>query len=144
MIRMIFLCRNTKPSKAVRRAKFVDDFFHIRIIVSMNAYLILFFAIVFEVVATSLVKVSNGFSNLVPTVILLVFYGMSFYLLSLSVKEIPLGIAYAIWSGVGIVIISIAGVFIFKQHLDAPAIGGITLIMLGCLIINLFSKSSAH
>lgn len=110
----------------------------------MNAYLILFFAIVFEVVATSLVKVSNGFSNPLPTAILLVFYGMSFYLLSLSVREIPLGIAYAIWSGVGIVIISIAGTLIFKQHLDAPAIGGITLIMLGCLIINLFSKSSVH
>ena len=138
---MRFLYHNIKPAN---KAKFIDGLFHIRIIVSMNAYLILFFAIVFEVVATSLVKVSNGFSNPLPTAILLVFYGMSFYLLSLSVREIPLGIAYAIWSGVGIVIISIAGAFIFKQHLDAPAIGGITLIMLGCLIINLFSKSSVH
>ena len=106
----------------------------------MNAYLILFAAIVFEIMATSLVKLSNGFTNLLPTSVLLV----SFYLLSLSVKTIPLGIAYAIWSGVGIVVISFVGIFAFKQNLDFPAILGIALIMIGCVIINIFSKSSVH
>lgn len=110
----------------------------------MNAYLILFAAIVFEIMATSLVKLSNGFTNLFPTSVLLVFYGISFYLLSLSVKTIPLGIAYAIWSGVGIVVISFVGIFVFKQNLDFPAILGIALIMIGCVIINIFSKSSVH
>lgn len=110
----------------------------------MNAYLILFAAIVFEIMATSLVKLSNGFTNLLPTSVLLVFYGISFYLLSLSVKTIPLGIAYAIWSGVGIVVISLVGIFAFKQHLDFPAMLGIALIMIGCVIINIFSKSSVH
>ena len=110
----------------------------------MNAYLILFAAIAFEIMATSLVKLSNGFTNLLPTSVLLVFYGISFYLLSLSVKTIPLGIAYAIWSGVGIVVISFVGIFAFKQNLDFPAILGIALIMIGCVIINIFSKSSVH
>ncbi len=110
----------------------------------MNAYLILFVAIVFEIMATSLVKLSNGFTNLLPTSVLLVFYGISFYLLSLSVKTIPLGIAYAIWSGVGIFVISFVGIFAFKQNLDFPAILGIALIMIGCVIINIFSKSSVH
>lgn len=110
----------------------------------MNSYILLFIAIIFEVIATSLIKISNGFSILLPTVILLMLYGASFYLLSLAVKTIPVGIAYAIWSGVGIVIIALVGIFFFKQHLDLPAILGISLIMAGCLIINLFSKVSAH
>ena len=110
----------------------------------MNAYLFLLLAVVFEVVATSLVKLSNGFTNPAPTAILLVFYGISFYLLSLSVKTIPIGIAYAIWSGCGIIIISLIGLLFFKQHLDVPAVCGIALIMVGCLVINLFSKVSGH
>lgn len=110
----------------------------------MNAYLTLFIAIVFEIMATSLVKVSNGFTKLIPTLVLLVFYGISFYMLSLSVKAIPLGIAYAIWSGVGIVIISLVGIFAFKQHLDFPAMLGIALILAGVVVVNLFSKTSVH
>lgn len=122
----------------------VDEIFVLGNCFIMNAYLILFAAIVFEIMATSLVKLSNGFTNLLPTSVLLVFYGISFYLLSLSVKTIPLGIAYAIWSGVGIVVISLVGIFAFKQHLDFPAMLGIALIMIGCVIINIFSKSSVH
>lgn len=110
----------------------------------MNSYIFLFVAIIFEVVATSLIKTSNGFTNLLPTVSLLALYGAAFYLLSLAVKTIPIGIAYAIWSGVGIVIIALVGIFFFKQHLDVPAVLGISFITVGCLIINLFSKVSAH
>lgn len=110
----------------------------------MSSYIFLFVAIIFEVVATSLIKTSNGFTNILPTVSLLALYGAAFYLLSLAVKTIPIGISYAIWSGAGIVIIALVGIFFFKQHLDVPAVLGISLIMAGCLIINLFSKVSAH
>ena len=107
----------------------------------MNSYIFLFVAIIFEVVATSLIKTSNGFTNLLPTVSLLALYGAAFYLLSLAVKTIPIGIAYAIWSGVGIVIIALVGIFFFKQPLDVPAVLGISFITVGCLIINLDRKS---
>ena len=110
----------------------------------MNSYISLLLAIVFEVIATSLLKMSDGFTKLLPTIFMLVFYGITFYFLSLAVKTIPIGVAYAIWSGVGIVVISLVGLIVFKQHLDLPAIGGIALIMLGCLVINLFSKVSGH
>ena len=107
----------------------------------MKAYAILFCAILFEVCATSLIKKSDGFTNLVPSVALIFCYAISFYLLSISVKTIPLGVAYAIWSGVAI---SLVGFFVYRQVLDCPAIIGIVLITAGCLIINLLSKSSAH
>lgn len=110
----------------------------------MNAYLSLLLAVVFEVMATSLVKLSDGFTNLLPTAALLVFYGISFYLMSLAVKVIPIGIAYAVWSGFGIIIISLIGLAFFKQHLDLPAVCGIALILVGVLVINLFSKMSGH
>lgn len=110
----------------------------------MNSYIFLLLAIIAEVIATSLLKMSDGFTKLLPTVFTLLFYGIAFYLLSLTLKTIPIGVAYAIWSGVGIVVISLIGLIAFKQHLDFPAIGGITLIMLGCLVINLFSKVSGH
>ena len=110
----------------------------------MKAYAILLCAIIFEVCATSLIKKSDGFTNLVPSGALIFCYAISFYLLSISVKTIPLGVAYAIWSGVGIVAISLVGFFVYRQVLDCPAIIGIVLITAGCLIINLFSKSSAH
>ena len=110
----------------------------------MSSYVFLLLAIVSEVVATSLLKVSDGFSKLLPTTFTLLFYGIAFYLLSLTLKTIPIGVAYAIWSGVGIIVISLIGLIVFKQHLDFPAICGITLIMLGCLVINLFSKVSGH
>ncbi|WP_312708146.1 SMR family transporter [Stenotrophomonas sp.] len=110
----------------------------------MNPYLLLAAAIGLEVIATSLLKASEGMSRLAPTLGALACYGACFYLLALTMKSIPTGIAYAIWSGVGIVLISVVGLVVFKQRLDAPALVGISLICAGVLVINLFSKSSAQ
>ncbi len=110
----------------------------------MNAYALLACAIALEVAATSLLKASDGMSRIWPTLGALVGYGVCFWLLSLVMKSIPTGIAYAIWSGVGIVLISLVGLFVFKQKLDVPALLGIGLICAGVLVINLFSRSAAH
>jgi small multidrug resistance pump len=107
-------------------------------------WLYLAIAICSEVVATSFLKTSDGFSRLWPSVIVIGGYGISFYFLSLTLAAIPLGIAYAVWSGVGLVLISIVGSLYHHQHLDMPALAGIGLIMLGVLIINLYSKSVTH
>lgn len=110
----------------------------------MNAYTLLACAIALEVAATSLLKASDGMTRLWPTLGSLAGYGVCFWLLSLVMKSIPTGIAYAIWSGIGIVLISLIGLFVFKQKLDLAAILGIGLICAGVLVINLFSRSSAH
>ncbi len=104
-------------------------------------WLILALAIVTEVTATSALKSAEGFSRLIPSVIVVVGYGVSFYLLSLTLRTIPIGVTYAIWSGVGIVLIALIGHFLFRQSLDAPAVIGMALIGLGVLVINVFSKS---
>ena len=101
-------------------------------------------AIVSEVVATSSLKSSDGFSRFLPSVAVVVGYGIAFYCLSLVMKTVPIGVAYAIWSGAGIVLISLIGLFVFKQKLDLAAIVGIGLICAGVLVINLFSRSAAH
>lgn len=110
----------------------------------MNAYLLLACAIVLEVIATSLLKASDGMSRLWPTLGSLVGYGLCFWLLSMVMKSIPTGIAYAIWSGVGIVLISLIGLFVFRQKLDLPALICIALICAGVVVINVFSRSAAH
>ena len=110
----------------------------------MNAYLSLAVAIVAEVVATSALRASTGFTVLVPSAIAIVGYVVAFYFLSLTLKTMPVGIAYALWSGVGIVLISFAGWLIYKQVLDAPALIGMALIGAGVIVINLFSKSTVH
>ncbi|MCC7633779.1 EmrE family multidrug efflux SMR transporter [Stenotrophomonas rhizophila] len=110
----------------------------------MNMYLLLGLAIVFEVIATSLLKASEGFTRLWPSIGTVVGYAAAFYLLALTLKSIPTGVAYAIWSGVGIVLISVIGWVVFKQKLDAPALLGMGLIVAGVAVINLFSKSAAH
>jgi small multidrug resistance pump len=107
-------------------------------------YLLLGIAIVAEVIATSAMKASEGFTRFWPSVLVVIGYGIAFYFLSLTLKTIPLGIAYAIWSGVGIVLISAAGVVLYKQTLDLPAVIGLLLIIAGVLIVNIFSKTSAH
>jgi small multidrug resistance pump len=107
-------------------------------------FLFLFVAIVAEVVATSALKASNGFTRLFPSIVVIVGYGTAFYFLSLTLKSIPIGIVYAIWSGLGIVLISLVGYFIFRQKLDIPAIIGIVLIMTGVIVMNFFSKSISH
>ncbi len=97
-------------------------------------------AIVSEVIATSLLKSSDGFRHLLPSVIVVIGYAVAFYFLSLTLRSIPIGIAYAIWSGVGIVLISLVGWFAYDQKLDAAAIIGIVLITAGAIILNLSSK----
>lgn len=110
----------------------------------MNSYILLFFAIICEVIATSSLKLSNGFTNLVFSLITIIGYSASFYILSLALKTIPVGIAYAIWSGIGIVLISLIAWLFFKQTLDLAALIGMGFIMFGVVIINLFSKVSGH
>lgn len=110
----------------------------------MSPYLSLGIAIVLEVIATSFLKASEGFSKLVPTVITAVCYTGSFYCLSLTLRTMPTGTAYAMWSGVGVVLISLVSWIAFKQKLDGPAMAGIGLIVAGVVVINLFSKSGSH
>ena len=101
-------------------------------------------AIVAEVVGTSALKASNGFTVLQPSLIVAVGYGISFYFLSLALRTIPVGIAYAIWSGVGIVLISVIAWVAYRQALDLPAMVGIALIIAGVCIIQLFSRTMQH
>lgn len=105
------------------------------------AYLYLSIAIIFEVIATSSLKASEEFSKLIPSIIVVVGYAVSFYCLSIVLKSIPMGITYAIWSGVGIVLISLVGVLFFQQKLDIAAILGMALIILGVVVIHVFSGS---
>ncbi|MGC8770829.1 MAG: DMT family transporter [Brevinematia bacterium] len=107
-------------------------------------WIFLSIAILAEVVATSALKSAEGFTKLLPSIIVIIGYGIAFFFLSLTLKNIPVGIAYAIWSGAGITLISIIGYFIFEQSLDFPAIIGILFIITGVIIINIFSKSVSH
>lgn len=107
-------------------------------------WLYLAIAIAAEVIATSALKASEGFTRWAPAILTIVGYSVAFYCLALTLRTIPVGIAYAIWSGAGIVAISVIGYFLFKQALDAPALIGIGLIVAGVLVLNIFSKSAAH
>lgn len=108
---------------------------------NVHPYHCLGLAIVLEVVATSCLHASQGFTRLWPSLVATMGYVCAFYFLSVALKTIPTGIAYAIWSGVGIVLISMAGWVVFRQRLDSPALLGIALILAGVMVINLFSKS---
>lgn len=107
-------------------------------------YVFLTVAIICEVVATSALKQSDGFTRLVPTLVTAIGYGLAIYLLSLTVRTIPVAIVYAIWSGAGIVLIAAIGYFFLGQRLDGAAIVGIALILAGVLITNLFSSTIGH
>ncbi|MEN8894507.1 MAG: SMR family transporter [Yoonia sp.] len=107
-------------------------------------YIVLFFAIVAETIGTTALQASQQFTKLWPAVLCLIAYAASFYLMALALKVIPVGIAYAIWSGVGIVMIAIIGFAVFGQKLDLAAVFGMGLILVGILIIHLFSASSTH
>ncbi|KAA0893576.1 DMT family transporter [Oryzomonas rubra] len=107
------------------------------------AYVYLLVAIVAEVIGTSALKASEGFSRLFPSALVVLGYGIAFYCLSQVLKSIPVGVSYAIWSGLGIVLISVVGAVFFKQALDLPAILGMALIIAGVAVINLFSKSAS-
>lgn len=110
----------------------------------MSAFMYLTMAIVAEVIATTLLKASEGFTRLWPSLLVVVGYGVAFWGLSMVVKTMPLGIVYAIWSGMGIVLVSIAAIFVYQQKLDWPAVVGMGLIIAGVLVINLLSKASVH
>jgi small multidrug resistance pump len=101
-------------------------------------------AIVAEVIATSVLKAAEGFTRLIPSLVVLTGYATAFYFLSLTLRTLPLGIAYAIWSAVGITLVSVIGWLLYRQSLDAPAIIGIGLIVAGVVVINGFSRSVAH
>ena len=107
-------------------------------------YLYLAAAIVFEVIGSGFIKASDGFTKLVPTVFTVIAFVICFYSFSIALKSIPLGIAYASWAGFGIVLTALVSVFVFKQTLDLPAILGMLLIIIGVIVINLFSKSVTH
>lgn len=110
----------------------------------MTGLMYLIIAIIAEVIATTMLKAADGFTRLWPSLIVIVGYVIAFWGLSMVVKTMPLGIVYAIWSGMGIVLVSIAAIFIYQQKLDLPAVIGIGLILAGVLVINLLSKASAH
>lgn len=107
-------------------------------------YAYLAIAVLFETVGTTALKASEGFTRLVPSLIVVAGYGASFYLLAQTLKVIPVGIAYAIWSGLGIFLITLIGWLVFKQRLDLPALAGLSLIFAGILVIQLFSKTAGH
>lgn len=107
-------------------------------------YLYLAIAIVSEVIGTSALKATDGFTRLVPSTIVVVGYGAAFYFLSLVLKSIPVGVAYAIWAGLGIVLVALVAAVIFKQVPDVPAIIGMVLIVSGVVVINVFSKTVVH
>lgn len=110
----------------------------------MPGHLALLIAILAEVAATSALKASDGFSNLAPSVVVVAGYGAAFYFLSLALKTIPMGVAYAIWSAVGIVLISLVGWLVYAQKLDFAAMAGMGLIIAGVLVLNVFSGTAGH
>lgn len=110
----------------------------------LKYWLFLFAAIISEVTATSSLKASAGFTKVIPSAIVVVGYGLSFYFLSLVLKAIPIGIAYAVWAGLGIMLLALVGWIFFGQTLDTPALIGIALILAGVIIMNVFSKAVAH
>lgn len=105
---------------------------------------VLAIAVTLEVIGTTFLERSAQFTRLLPTLMMAVCYAGAFYFLSLTLKVMPIGIAYAIWSGLGIVLISAIGFFVLGQKLDLPALIGIALILAGVLIVNLFSKTISH
>ena len=110
----------------------------------MKNWLLLFIAIVAEVIATSALKSSEGFTKPIASIVVVLGYMIAFYCLSLTLKTIPVGIAYAVWSGVGIVLITTVAWIVFDQKVDVWGIIGIALIMSGVLVLNLLSKTSSH
>lgn len=110
----------------------------------MNHWIFLSIAIISEVVATAALKSSAGFTQLWPSLLVIAGYSAAFFFLSLTLKTMPVGIAYAIWSGVGIVLITLIAWLVLGQSLDGPAIAGLALIVAGVLVLNVFSKSAIN
>lgn len=110
----------------------------------MNAYVCLGIAILAEVVATSALKASESFTRIGPSAVVVIGYAIAFYALSLTLKTIPVGISYAIWSGVGIILVTGVAWALYGQRIDLPGLAGIALIIAGVAVINLFSQSARH
>ena len=109
-----------------------------------GSMLILFFAILSEVVGTVALKASEGFARLGPNVLVVVGYGLSFFFLALALKQIPLGVAYAIWSGLGTAGAVLAGILVWRESLSLAGVAGIVLIIAGVILLNLYPGVSAH
>ncbi|MBU2993161.1 SMR family transporter [Octadecabacter sp. 1_MG-2023] len=107
-------------------------------------FITLFVAVIFETIGTTALQASQQFTKFGPSVIVVISYALAFYLLALTLKHMPVGIMYAIWSGSGIVLISVIGWVVFRQTLDLPAILGMGMILSGIVIIQLFSKTAVH
>ncbi|APY12934.1 QacE family quaternary ammonium compound efflux SMR transporter [Brucella sp. 10RB9214] len=110
----------------------------------MPVYAFLAIAIFSEVIGTLSLKASEGFSRLGPSIVVVVAYGLAFYFLSLTLKTIPVGVAYAIWSGIGVTLVALIGWLVFGQKLDLPAIVGMGLIIAGVIVLNLLSNTAQH
>jgi len=110
----------------------------------MRHWLYLLVAILAEVVATTSLKASDGFQKPLPSLLVVVGYALAFYFMAQTIKVIPVGITYAVWSGFGIVLVSITSWLLYGQKLDQPALAGIGLILAGVLVINLFSRTGSH
>ncbi|WP_429256635.1 DMT family transporter [Paraburkholderia sp. GAS334] len=110
----------------------------------MPPYAWLAIAIVAEVIATSALRASDGFSRLVPSAVVVTGYALAFYCLSMTLRSIPVGVVYAIWSGVGIVLITLVAIVMYRQVPDFAAVCGLGLIVAGVVVLNLFSRMQAH
>lgn len=108
------------------------------------AYFYLAIAIIAEVAATSALKASAEFTRLVPSLIVIVGYGIAFYFMTLVLRSIPVGVTYAVWAGLGIVLVTIVGAILYKEIPDIPAVIGIGLIVVGVIVINVYSKTIGH
>jgi small multidrug resistance pump len=111
---------------------------------SAMSWLYLMIAIAAEVLGTSFLRASQGFTKPLPSLAVVIGYGLAFFFLSLTLRDIPVGIAYAVWSGAGVTLITAIAWIFFDQKLDAAAILGIALIVAGVVVLNLFSKATAH
>ncbi|GAA5540674.1 MULTISPECIES: DMT family transporter [Brucella/Ochrobactrum group] len=110
----------------------------------MPVYALLAIAICSEVIGTLSLKASEGFTRPIPSIIVVVTYGLAFYFLSLTLKTIPVGIAYAVWSGIGVTLVALIGWLVFGQKLDFAAVAGMALIIAGVVVLNLFSGTAQH
>jgi len=110
----------------------------------VNAWLTLGLAIVAEVIGTSALKASDGFTRLGPSAVVVAGYAVAFYCLSLVLKTVPVGITYAVWSGLGIVLITLVALVMYGQKIDLPGLIGMGLIIAGVVVLNVFSKAAAH
>ncbi len=107
-------------------------------------YIYLLLAVAAETIGTSALQASQQFTRLWPSVLVVVAYAISFYLLSMTLKVMPVGVVYALWSGLGIIFIALIGFWVFGQRLDWPAVFGLLLIIAGIVVIQMFSKSVTH